>query len=432
MNPYHLVIVYYRSDFAELLAGALLPLLVWGAVRVGRGEWHRVPMFAAGICGDVAFECAGGCDCDIFAGAVAVVQCVHVESFQPILLAVLRWPRGFGLAAFYILPAAREQRWVQITQVLADNLDPRRNFLFTHANDPDFAAFNWKVSYVAVAVIVVTLIAAVMLVMRRHEFRVAIWTLTPLGLASVLLMLPFTNFVWHVLPELRFVQFPWRWLEVLALVFAFFVAAALGDARRTWISWAAGAALAVALFVGARAMVRTAWWDSGDVPAMAASITSGAGYRGTDEYDPLGCDRYELPAIRIRTSASRESRPRPRSNVELVDPEKGDIVAAPAANVEIEKWSAEQREFSAREATPVTLAVKLLNFPAWDVRMDGGAIQPGYSHDNGQMLVPVPAGDHHVSIRFRRTRDRSAGGVISIAFALVLLGFAVQKKTQSP
>ena len=112
-------------------------------------------------------------------------------------------------------------------------------------------------------------------------------------------MLPFTAFLWRLLPELRFVQFPWRWLEVLALAFAFFVAAAIGGRLAgARVSWALGAALFVALGAGATAMVRTAWWDSADVPSMVASVGSGAsgsGYRGTDEYDPVGCDRYELP-----------------------------------------------------------------------------------------------------------------------------------------
>src|SRR5215467_11571352 len=38
VNPYHLVIVYWRSAFAELLASCLLPLLVLLASRVANGE----------------------------------------------------------------------------------------------------------------------------------------------------------------------------------------------------------------------------------------------------------------------------------------------------------------------------------------------------------------------------------------------------------
>jgi len=50
VNPYQLVVVYYRSDFAELLASSLFPLLVLGVLRMVRGEsrrnWTGVPLLA--------------------------------------------------------------------------------------------------------------------------------------------------------------------------------------------------------------------------------------------------------------------------------------------------------------------------------------------------------------------------------------------------
>ena len=46
VNPYNLAIVYYRSDFAELLGVALLPLLLWGALQMIRCNWRYVPHLA--------------------------------------------------------------------------------------------------------------------------------------------------------------------------------------------------------------------------------------------------------------------------------------------------------------------------------------------------------------------------------------------------
>jgi len=64
--------------------------------------------------------------------------------------------------------------------------------------------------------------------------------------------------------------------------------------------------------------------------------------------------------------------------------------------------------------------------------VDGNTIVPGALHDNGQMLVPLREGSHRVEIRFRRTRDRTAGTATSIVSALALLALALRKKSPAP
>ncbi len=168
-----------------------------------------------------------------------LVGCIARKSFRPLLLGASAMSGGFALAAFYILPAAWERRWVQIAQAVAGEVNPSRNFLFTRINDPDFVLFNSKVSWIAVGVIAVTGIAAIFAARKRREFGALWWILISAAVASVFLMLPTSLWLWNALPELRFIQFPWRWLEMSALSFAFVLPVAIFSLRSRQLSWAA-------------------------------------------------------------------------------------------------------------------------------------------------------------------------------------------------
>ncbi len=429
MNPYHLVIVYYRSDFAELMAGALLPLAVWSALHVGRGEWRRVPLLAVAFAAIWLSNAPAAVIATYSLGLIFLVLCAARRDLRPLVPGAVAMAAGFGLAAFYVLPAAWEQRWVQITQAVADNLRPAQNFLFTHASDPDFVLFNWKVSSVAVGVILVTCIAAFLVARNRNGFSPLFWVLVTLGILSISLMLPLSSFLWRGLPVLRFVQFPWRWLEILDVAFAFLVAAASSGSQRRWASWSAVILIFAALCTAATAMVRNAWWDSADVPTIADMIHSGRGYEGADEYAPVGSDRYELPGNPDDTERVEGVSSVTAPRIGLFDSDSGAVAPVTGVTLDITRWTAERRDFSAENEMPVTLAVRLVNYPAWDVRLDGQEARPGVAPETGQLLVRLPAGRHSVSIRFRRTWDRTAGIAVSMLSALGLLALPFRKRS---
>lgn len=433
VNPYHLVVVYYRSDFAELLASALFPLMIWGALRVVREGWIGFPALTIVFALIWLSNAPAAVVATYSLSLLLAIGCMVRRSARPLIPGGGAMMAGLGLAAFYIFPAAYEERWVQIKEVLAQNLRPERNFIFTHGSDPEFVLFNWKVSGVALGVILIAGIAAVFAARRRREFP-ELWSmLLALGATSVLLMFPPTYLLWADLPELRYVQFPWRWLVPLGVVYAFFAAAAIGRARRPWV-WCA--VLGIVTAATATAIVRDAWWDSEDIPVLAEAIRRGYGYEGTDEYAPLGCDRYSLPgsdlllaedsALQIPPTSDAGALSTPR--IAVVDAGTEQVVPVKTVHLKIEEWTAEHKVFIEGNGRPVKLAVRLINYPAWDVRVDGKTARPELLEKTAQMVLPLPTGTHRVEIHLRRTWDRSAGAALSALSTIGLLGFVFLRR----
>jgi hypothetical protein len=415
-NPYALVIIYMRSDFAELLACAFTPLVVLtalhlsGLAEIRRRSWPRsMGLFGAAfaavwLCNAPAGVLASYSVALIFAWAV-----FEEKTLRPLWRGAGGLALGFGLTSFYLLPAAYEQSWVNITQALSSGLQPADNFLYTMTNDPEHSVFNWIASSAAVLLIVTTGIAGIGA--RRETVQEGsrgetkkLWrVLLVLSAVAVILMIRPSTFLWAHLPKLRFVQFPWRWMAILAVPYAYFFAAAVAQGRRKWL-WVVAMVLVTAS--AATFLVRHAWWDSEDIPVLRGAIAADQGYEGTDEYDPLGDDHYNLP----------EKAPR----IEILPAEES-AVATPQAEIRIERWTAEERNLQVTSREPMRLALRLLNYPAWRVEVNGKAVIPRRADTDGSMVLPLPAGTDRITARFGRTADRKAGIAISITAMLILL-----------
>ncbi len=335
------------------------------------------------------------------------------RSVWPGLRGVAGLVLGFGLAAFYLLPAAYEQQWVNIEQALSSGLQPAQNFLFTVIDDPEHTLFNWIASGIAILLIVVTGCAALGSRRKitspepstqRENSRSETWIVVLiLATAGTVLMLPVTNIFWKFLPKLRFVQFPWRWMCLLAVCYAFFLACAFGRLRRGWILPVVVALLSVGT---AAVLVQAGWWDTEDLPTLRAAIADGSGFDGTDEYDPRGDDHYNLPAK--------------ASEAVVLAAEDSEDAPAPKAQVRIEKWTAVEKRLLISSPAAAKIALRLLDYPAWQVEVNGRNVMPEHSEGTAQMVVPVSAGDSEIRLQFVTTWDRRLGGVLSLLSVVVV------------
>ena len=417
-NPNALLITYIRSDFAEQLACAIFPLLLLAALKLTDLLKSRSPLSYRYVLFAVPFAAVWLANAP--AGVIATYSMTVLFVWASVQQGTGRFfPRGmaalalgFGLTAFYLLPAAYEQRWVNIAQALSSGLLPSQNFLFTATADPEHTWFNGIASFCALSLILLLGIAT--LVSQRFaksqsggDPQHQVWgVLLVVGAVAAALTLPFTAFLWEILPKLRFVQFPWRWMSMVALIATCFFANAL---LRRYV-WIAAVVLLLLLIPLSYFLINNGWWDPDEMPSQQAAITTGVGYEGTDEYDPLGDDHLDLPPNA------------PQVAILPADPDSN--ANPPPGRADVEVWTAENKQIRVRVTAPARIALRLLNYPAWRVTRNGKRITADRLDRWNEMVVPVPAGDSQIRVQFVQTADRAVGLIVSslsLLFVAILL-----------
>jgi len=402
LNPYLLLTIYVRSAFAELLATAFLPLLVLWLVRECPPARMLVPLAVT-----TAALWLTNIPAAIIASYTAALLLVAMSWWRRDFR-MLWWGGGamalsLALAAFFVVPVLGEKGWITTAQALSSGVRPQENFLFTRIGEPEHDEFLRTLSWLAVAELAVSGIALLATWKRRSLDPVLRRPLALLWSATLILVLPLSAAAYRWLPELQFVQFPWRWMMFAAIPYAVFVATALNIPRGK--IWLYGLAFVTLIAIcNWRLQPRC---DPEDTPqAVAAVYHSGEGYMGTDEYTPAGADNYEVkpqfPEVVLRSS---------------------DGNPVPSARVTHLHGSTYRKQITVESPQPVQMVLRLMNYPAWEVTVNGAPVMPASDDPTGRMVIPLTAGHSQVDVRFTRTPDRWLGDCISLAAAALLYGF---------
>lgn len=396
-NPYYIVIVYWRSALAELLAGALLPLLVLFVLRSEKDSRKAVLPLALIVAAAWLSNIPSAVMLTYSLALLLVVAAILRRSIRPLALGAAALLIGLALASFYIVPVLYEQKWVEIAQVLSPGVRPQDNFIFTSLNDPDHDHFNLLISLLSTAELILLAILSWMSRSWRTRARELWWMLTAWSAACALLLCSLSILFYRFLPELRYVQLPLRWLLCLNVGFAMLATMAT---KHWWQrAFICLCMLAVLIFVWHR--VQPPWWDTeGDIAEMLDNQQTGVGYDGIDEYVPNGADVYE-----IKNDARRVAFDGPGSS-----------------RIRISRWDPESKEFSAIVSHSGKLVLKLFSYPSWEVEVNGHPVPTETRKVTAQVVIPVEAGENQVQIHFARTRDRKIGGYISLLTVILILG----------
>jgi hypothetical protein len=453
---YALFNVYKRCDYAELAAGALIPVLLLFALRRRNPSGSFWARAFDGSAAPLALTVAGiwlsngpvGIMALYLLAAVALFSALLEKSLVPIVRAAAATCVGLALASLYLIPAIFETRWASIPYAFTlSHFVVENSWLFARHADPDMFSHDvllLRVSIVAAFMLVVTFAGGAIAWMRGALPGPRRWWL-PLALIPpvvLFLLLPVSLPVWNLMPTLRLLQFPWRWLVVLEAPMAIAFASAVWFDRKT-VRIAVLAACA-ALFVGISG-VAFHWWflESKSFEAdIQESIREGAGVLGKPEYAPPGIqmpqmDRPVADACLLDPPMQPETGSAPVWDGDSATCNSSSwhevfLLAAPSHS-NVPSYMHEQKQIMGVAGHPGFLILRLRYYPAWRVTVNGIRVTPRAEQSRGLIAVSVPQGTVQVLVDWTTTGDVVAGRLVSFAALFLVAGmFAFERKRLRP
>lgn len=453
-SGYTLFTAFERSAFGELTGSFWMPLLLFFLLRDhppdSRG-WRRAldgsaTLLALVVAGAWFSDAPLGVIASYSLAGLALVAAMLRRSWAPIQRAAVAVALGLGLAAVYLVPADHEEPWAAIHQATDDpGYLIENNWLFAHHPDAamqDHDAELRKVSLLAAGMIALALLSAAFVLRRVAPADRRLWwiPLAIIPLAVLCLQLPISRPLWSLLPELRYLQFPWRWLVALEAPMAILFAAAVWNVHPLWRGAAIGAWSALALFLSIASISGWLFYqfcdDEDSVPAMLATYAAGSGFEGAEEYAPPGVDNslaiLNLPAACLTSSPFTVLGKAEDADPPAWDPEQNSCEATYALD-QPDRWDSRHLRIHAVTPRAGFLILRLRRYPAWQIRING-VLQRGLpQRDDGLIAVPVPQGAVAVAIDWINTPDILAGRALSAVALLLLVGlWFIERRRTSP
>lgn len=426
INPYTIFTAYERTAYAELLAAAWIPLLLLGILR------KRVTI--AGIAIPIALLWLTNDPAAIMGSyALGLLTLIRILIPNSNLSAPSNPPQptsrlqlaatsvagavlGLGLASFYLVPATYERRYIQIAAIFAAGTHIENHFLFHHTANPVHNAIINTASFIAVVLLLLTAAAIAMAAHhsspsspKEREARpptTLLFLLATFTIVITFLLTSISNPVWQHLPELLFLQFPWRLLTILAAILGLAIALALASFKiKTIPAIAFSLTLTAVLAFSGFHLFRQYCPPDKTVTGILARFHANSGTAPSEEYTPIAASNQSLS----HTNPPYWLLPDQLATVNTDAPANSTPGPAPAS-------------LTLNLPKPQILVLNLRNYPNWRITLNQTTLTTRLHRSDGLITLTIPAGLNHITVTYDHTFDQIIGNALTIlSLALLLL-----------
>jgi len=403
--PYHIFVLYQRSALSEYWTFVWLPLVLNAIQRIAKGGGWRATVYLAVSYAMLVFSHL------VTAFAVTLILPIFIlvmtRDTRRLVKVAAGLVLGLGVSGIFITPVLLERDYARIHRAVRlrytnyfqfeDLINASRVRLFAREQARVYLA-EW-INVVALCVLLLFVVSVLVIWIRRRSdskpalgSRTVTATMAITGL-SLLLTTRLSLPIWEAIPQLAYMQFPFRWLVISttgACSLAGIAASILIPKFRLRFLYSAllmGAVL-FSLAISTLALARASY--------DRQQLEQGLSAPEVPEYRTAWWDKElhlqdEFPSIAVST---------------------GDATAQVLDDRGI------NQHYAVDALAESVLKLRQLYFPGWVARVDGKQTEttPG---EDGHIQLTVPPGRHTLTLRFEDTRPRAAGKLISSASLLI-------------
>jgi len=312
---------------------------------------------------------------------------------------------GFGLTAFFWIPALVESKYTLQNVIMGDGI--YKNFMnFSQLLGSKVGALQWTIMLVLILVLFLWKLGKIKLKITNYDLRIVILAIV-FFIFALFMILSISRPIYETFTILKQFQFPWRWLSL-----AIFLSAIIAGFLSKLIPRANSNIAIYALLAASIFLTRNMW--------NIENYTN-----NSDEY-----------YINYQGSTDASGETSPIWSVRFME-------VKPNAHLEVIDGKAEIAEVSRESVihqynvTVVSERVRLLEntlyFPGWNVYIDGNKLalddlswQDRDHH--GLMTFYVPEGEHEIIVKLERTKVRMLAEIISLISIGLLVSLPILSK----
>ena len=407
--PYRFVDLYVRGAIGEHIAFLFPPLVFYFIYKLSKSH-SRLYLIGGAVslaCLNLAHNAISLMFMPLFSLFGLFLFLQSKKKIQLGVTYLMTIILGFGLSAFFLLPAFMEGKYT-----LRDIVTSGGEYAASFATWKDFINLTWsyggsvalskQIGIMHWIGIFSSIIATYYLYINKNKLWVlSLGSFIILGI-TLFLMTSASNPIWQSITILQKFQFPWRFLSLTV-----FLSALLGAIAFHLFSDKYKNVLLLILITGLL-LVNKDYWHAKGFLQKEDSFYNGV-YNGTTDTGE------SAPIWSVRFMEKRA-----RSKVEIISG-IGEIK-------EIER-NFTKREYRVEAKEKIRVLENTLYFPGWNVLVDGKPEIVEFQDQNHRGLITfyVDKGEHLVNITYDETKLRKLANIISLASILMVLGLFIFK-----